>query len=94
MCRQHDMTDWEKLTKDEKHFISHILAFFKGTRQKLGLSLKKYAIIRPRVRKQAKSALASNGRKINIHFSRPNERRSAEYASRGRLAPLGSHFHG
>ena len=25
---QHDMTDWEKLTKDEKHFISHVLAFF------------------------------------------------------------------
>jgi len=24
----HDMTDWEKLTKDEKHFISHVLAFF------------------------------------------------------------------
>jgi ribonucleoside-diphosphate reductase beta chain len=24
----HDMTDWEKLTKDEKHFVSHILAFF------------------------------------------------------------------
>ena len=22
------MTDWEKLTKDEKHFVSHILAFF------------------------------------------------------------------
>ena len=22
------MTDWEKLTKDEKHFIAHILAFF------------------------------------------------------------------
>jgi ribonucleoside-diphosphate reductase beta chain len=22
------MTDWDKLTKDEKHFISHILAFF------------------------------------------------------------------
>ena len=22
------MTDWEKLSKDEKHFISHILAFF------------------------------------------------------------------
>jgi len=24
----HDMTDWEKLTKNEKHFISHVLAFF------------------------------------------------------------------
>jgi len=24
----HDMTDWEKLTKDEKHFISNVLAFF------------------------------------------------------------------
>ena len=22
------MTDWDKLTSDEKHFISHILAFF------------------------------------------------------------------
>ena len=22
------MTDWEKLSKDEKHFISHVLAFF------------------------------------------------------------------
>jgi len=24
----HDMTDWEKLSKDEKHFVSHVLAFF------------------------------------------------------------------
>jgi ribonucleoside-diphosphate reductase beta chain len=24
----HDMTDWEKLSTDERHFISHILAFF------------------------------------------------------------------
>jgi ribonucleoside-diphosphate reductase beta chain len=24
----HDMTDWEKLTPDEKHFVSHVLAFF------------------------------------------------------------------
>jgi len=24
----HDMTDWGKLTHDEKHFISHVLAFF------------------------------------------------------------------
>jgi ribonucleoside-diphosphate reductase subunit M2 len=23
-----DMTDWEKLTEDEKYFVSHILAFF------------------------------------------------------------------
>jgi len=23
-----DMSDWEKLSKDEKHFISHVLAFF------------------------------------------------------------------
>merc|ERR1719230_588894 len=23
-----DMTDWEKLTSDERHFISHVLAFF------------------------------------------------------------------
>jgi ribonucleotide reductase beta subunit family protein with ferritin-like domain len=22
------MTDWEKLSKDEKHFVSHVLAFF------------------------------------------------------------------
>lgn len=27
-CSQNDMTDWEKLSKDEKHFISHVLAFF------------------------------------------------------------------
>jgi len=25
---QSDMSDWSKLTKDEKHFISHVLAFF------------------------------------------------------------------
>ena len=25
---QHDLVDWEKLTGDEKHFISHVLAFF------------------------------------------------------------------
>ena len=25
---QHDMTDWEKLNDNERHFISHILAFF------------------------------------------------------------------
>ena len=25
---QHDMTDWEKLTSDEKHFVKHVLAFF------------------------------------------------------------------
>ena len=25
---QHDMTDWEKLSDNERHFISHILAFF------------------------------------------------------------------
>lgn len=24
----HDMPDWERLTKDERHFISHVLAFF------------------------------------------------------------------
>ena len=24
----HDMVDWDKLTSDEKHFISHVLAFF------------------------------------------------------------------
>lgn len=24
----HDMKDWENLTEDEKHFISHVLAFF------------------------------------------------------------------
>jgi len=23
-----DMKDWEKLNKDEKHFVSHVLAFF------------------------------------------------------------------
>ena len=26
-----DMSDWEKLTNDEKHFIKHILAFFAGS---------------------------------------------------------------
>lgn len=25
-----DMQDWEKLNENEKHFISHILAFFAG----------------------------------------------------------------
>ena len=25
---QHDQTDWEKLSPDEKHFIKHVLAFF------------------------------------------------------------------
>lgn len=24
----HDLADWDKLTKDERHFISHVLAFF------------------------------------------------------------------
>jgi len=24
----HDMTDWEKLNDDERHFVSHVLAFF------------------------------------------------------------------
>jgi len=24
----HDMTDWDKLTSDEKHFVKHVLAFF------------------------------------------------------------------
>ncbi|MDZ4846120.1 MAG: ribonucleoside-diphosphate reductase small subunit [Chitinophagales bacterium] len=24
----HDYTDWDKMTKDEKHFIKHVLAFF------------------------------------------------------------------
>ena len=24
----HDMKDWEKLTENERHFISHVLAFF------------------------------------------------------------------
>ena len=24
----HDMNDWEKLSKDEQHFIKHVLAFF------------------------------------------------------------------
>ncbi len=24
----HDLPDWERLTKDERHFISHVLAFF------------------------------------------------------------------
>lgn len=24
----HDLVDWEKMTKDEKHFIKHVLAFF------------------------------------------------------------------
>lgn len=28
LSAQHDMTDWDKLTKDEKHFISNVLAFF------------------------------------------------------------------
>jgi ribonucleoside-diphosphate reductase subunit M2 len=23
-----DLNDWDKLTKDEKHFVSHVLAFF------------------------------------------------------------------
>lgn len=23
-----DLNDWEQLTKDEKHFIKHVLAFF------------------------------------------------------------------
>src|ERR1051325_4169490 len=24
----HDFTDWDRMTKDEKHFIMHVLAFF------------------------------------------------------------------
>ena len=28
LSSQHDMTDWEKLTSDEKHFVKHVLAFF------------------------------------------------------------------
>merc|ERR1719409_1972150 len=24
----HDMPDWEKLSDDERHFVSHVLAFF------------------------------------------------------------------
>ena len=27
-ARQHDQADWEKLTDEEKYFVSHILAFF------------------------------------------------------------------
>ena len=26
-----DMEDWEKLTKNEQHFIKHVLAFFAGS---------------------------------------------------------------
>ena len=28
MLQVHDLKDWEKLSDDERHFVSHVLAFF------------------------------------------------------------------
>ena len=35
----HDLDDWEKLSKDEKHFISHVLAFFAASDEIVNMNL-------------------------------------------------------
>jgi ribonucleotide reductase beta subunit family protein with ferritin-like domain len=56
-----DLSDWAKLKKEEKHFVSHVLAFFAASDGIVNENLVKMALKHFRLRHIISQSVASSG---------------------------------